>query len=62
MPSSTEIRETFIKKGIKLINKIIKQTGTFTGEDMGKLYETFGFPSILTKEICESKGFIMDIN
>ena len=47
---------------MQFLSPLIKQTGTFTGEDMGKLYETFGFPPILTKEICESKGFIMDIN
>jgi alanyl-tRNA synthetase len=49
-----------LKKGIKLIDKIIKKNNNFTGEDMGKLYETYGFPPILTKEICNSKGIIIN--
>lgn len=45
-----------LKSGVKQINKIVKRTNTFTGDDMGKLYETFGFPPILTSEICKERG------
>lgn len=51
-----------VKGGIRMIKKIIKKTDTFTGEDMGKLYETYGLPPIVTKEICEKKGIHVDMN
>ena len=50
-----------LRKGIKNINKLIKKNGKITGYDMAKYYETYGFPVILTKEICETKGINVDM-
>lgn len=51
-----------LRKGVKMINKIIKQTNNFTGENMGKIYTTYGFPPILTKDICQSNGIKVNID
>ena len=39
-----------------------KQNGekVLSGEDAFKLYDTYGFPIDLTKEILEEKGFTID--
>ena len=29
---------------------------------MGKLYETYGLPPIITKEICETKGITINMD
>lgn len=37
-----------------------KNSKVLTGEDVFKLYDTYGFPIDLTKEIIEEKGFTVD--
>nr|WP_207725179.1 alanine--tRNA ligase [Anaerocolumna cellulosilytica] len=45
-----EMEDVLVKEGIK----------TLSGEDAFKLYDTYGFPLDLTKEILEEKGFSID--
>lgn len=54
-----------IDRGVSLLDEIIDKcsdTKTISGEEAFKLYDTFGFPMELTKEIAEEKGFSIDIN
>ena len=57
--------EKFIKtlsNGESLLNDLIKNSDTLSGQDMFKLYDTFGFPKELTLEICEEKGVKVDLD
>ncbi|MCB4762985.1 MAG: alanine--tRNA ligase [Sulfurovum sp.] len=52
-----------IEAGIKLFNQELKKTtNTFSGEVAFKLYDTFGFPLDLTKDMLREKGIMLDIN
>lgn len=45
-----DLEENLVKEG----------KNTLSGEDAFKLYDTYGFPLDLTKEILEEKGFLVD--
>ena len=54
-----------LDKGIKLLDKIIEKTKaedflTVPGNVAFELYDTYGFPLDLTKEILEEKGYTID--
>ncbi len=54
-----------IDSGINLLDKIIESVKSenktvISGEDAFKLYDTFGFPVDITKEIAEENGFTVD--
>lgn len=57
-----------IGKGFELLNQIIDKMeskelgGTFSGEDAFKLYDTYGFPIDLTKEIISEHNLTVDEN
>ncbi len=50
-----------IDKGLKMLDEIVA-TGvkTVSGEDAFKLYDTYGFPFDLTRDILEEKGISVD--
>ncbi len=51
-----------ISNGQKLLNDLIwEKHTTITGKDIFKLYDTFGFPLELTKEILEEQWLHLDI-
>lgn len=54
-----------IDQGLGILSDMIremeeKDTKTLSGEDVFKLYDTYGFPIDLTKEILEEKGMDVD--
>lgn len=54
-----------IDQGLGILSDMIKEmeekdTKTLPGDDVFKLYDTFGFPIDLTKEILEEKGMDVD--
>ena len=54
-----------IDQGLSILNEMIEnckknQIKTLSGKDTFKLYDTYGFPIDLTKEILEEKGFSID--
>ncbi|MCR5332899.1 MAG: alanine--tRNA ligase [Bacilli bacterium] len=55
--------EKFIKtltSGEALLREMIESKKQLSGKDAFKLYDTFGFPLDLTKEICEENGVKVD--
>lgn len=52
-----------IMHGQKLLDEVVASTtaGSVSGKDIFKLYDTFGFPLELTKEIVEEKWLQLDI-
>ena len=56
--------EKFLKtleNGENMLMKAISKSKTLSGEDMFRLYDTFGFPKELTQEICEENGVEIDL-
>ena len=54
-----------IDAGLSILNTMVedtkaKNTDTLSGEDVFKLYDTFGFPIDLTREIAEEAGLKID--
>lgn len=52
-----------IDRGVNLLEEIIEKSSgskTISGEEAFKLYDTYGFPLELTKEIAQEKGFDVD--
>ena len=55
--------EKFLKtlvKGEALLREYIKDTKVLKGDLAFKLYDTFGFPLDLTKDICKENGVLVD--
>jgi alanyl-tRNA synthetase len=50
-----------IKSGLKKFEQLLSEKGDLSGEDAFYLYETFGFPVEITKEMLEEKGKSFDI-
>ena len=49
-----------IDQGLSLLNDLTKDGGMLSGEDAFKLYDTYGFPIDLTKDILAEKGMTLD--
>ena len=49
-----------IDQGLSLLNDLTKDGGILSGEDAFKLYDTYGFPIDLTKDILAEKGMTLD--
>ncbi|MCL2851009.1 MAG: alanine--tRNA ligase [Firmicutes bacterium] len=49
------------EKVIKFVHKDISQNSVFSGKTAFRLYETYGFPIELTKELCEEKGLSINM-
>ena len=54
-----------IDAGLSILNKLVEDAKnnsltTLTGEDVFKLYDTYGFPIDLTREIAEEAGLAID--
>lgn len=54
-----------IDQGLEILSNMLKEleenkTKELSGEDAFKLYDTYGFPLDLTKEILEEKGYSLD--
>ena len=51
-----------IDQGLGILEEFMKKGGTLSGEDAFKLYDTYGFPVDLTKDILAEKGMKLDEN
>jgi len=54
--------EKVLSRGLKKFSKLIKskKSKVITGEEIFNLYQSYGFPFELTKELSEEKGFRID--
>ena len=49
-----------IDQGLAILNDLMKNGGTLSGEDAFRLYDTYGFPVDLTRDILAEKGMTLD--
>ena len=49
-----------LSKGLELINKLTKSRNELSGENIFKLYDTYGFPSEIIQEIAVEKNLKLD--
>ncbi|MBQ3816838.1 MAG: alanine--tRNA ligase, partial [Clostridia bacterium] len=49
-----------IDQGLSILNEFMKNGGTLSGENAFKLYDTYGFPLDLTKDILAENGMSVD--
>ncbi len=49
-----------IDQGLAMLTDLTKNGGVLSGEDAFKLYDTYGFPVDLTKDILAEKGMTLD--
>ncbi len=49
-----------VDQGLNMLEELTKDGKTFSGEDAFKLYDTYGFPIDLTKDILKEKGITLD--
>ncbi len=51
-----------LDKGLSVFREMLSETDSkvFSGSDAFRLYDTFGFPLDLTKEMCEDEGLSVD--
>jgi len=49
-----------IDQGLAMLEELTKNGGTLSGEDAFKLYDTYGFPLDLTRDILAEKGMDLD--
>ncbi len=59
--------EETLSTGLEIIDSVlaknaVKKDGRISGKDAFRLYDTYGFPVELTKEIVEKSGFSVDID
>ena len=50
-----------LSKGLELINKLTKNKNELSGENIFKLYDTYGFPSEIIQEIAIEKDLKLDV-
>ncbi|MEO0129811.1 MAG: alanine--tRNA ligase [candidate division WOR-3 bacterium] len=51
---------TTLEKGIALFEEIVRKSKKISGDEAFKLYDTYGFPIELTKEIAKERGIDVD--
>ena len=49
-----------IDQGLAILEELTSKGGTISGEDAFRLYDTYGFPFDLTRDILEEKGMSVD--
>ena len=49
-----------IDQGLAILNELMTKGGTLSGEDAFRLYDTYGFPVDLTRDILAEKGMSLD--
>jgi alanyl-tRNA synthetase len=50
-----------LRKALRKLNRILKNTGTITGEDAFLLFTSFGLPPEMTREIARKNGISIDM-
>ena len=50
-----------LKTGLEIIEGLLEKSGGISGEDAFRLYDTYGFPAELTREIARERGIAIDM-
>jgi len=48
-----------LEKGLKEFEKVVKKNNGISGENVFNLYQTYGFPWELTKDLAEAAGYLL---
>ncbi len=51
-----------LDRGIKMFEEVVAQSGSISGEDAFKLYDTYGFPIDLTDLMAQERGLKVDLD
>ena len=57
----TRFLKSHLNRGLRKFSRLSEEKGKINGKDAFLLFQSFGFPIEITKELAEEKGIIVDV-